>query len=138
MWESIESCKIQSIFYIFSGNEIIETEIQQRLDKTADLLKDLEQTQYERLSLKPPPHLGSLSGPHEREFELGLYIYIVQQLLKAIPAVLYIAANGFFYAPTLMNLGHIVFALSVCPFVRLSVCLSAKTLQWPHLLIGKT
>ena len=36
----------------------------------------------------------------------------------------------FFYAPALINQGHVVFGPSICPRVHLSVCLSAKTLTF--------
>ncbi|XP_053402516.1 bromodomain-containing protein 7-like [Mercenaria mercenaria] len=52
-----------------SGGE--EDVLQQRLDKTAGLLKELQQTQHERLSQKPPPHLGHISGPGEKENQLA-------------------------------------------------------------------
>ena len=59
---------------------IIESEpdeIQKRLDKTAELLSDLQKTQNERLSLKPPPHLASISGPGESEKQIGRNICVI-------------------------------------------------------------
>ena len=48
-----------------------EREIQEKLDKTTGLLKDLQETQYERLSQIPPQHLGHAKGPDEKEHGLG-------------------------------------------------------------------
>ncbi|XP_041376068.1 bromodomain-containing protein 7-like [Gigantopelta aegis] len=44
--------------------------LQQRLDQTAGLIQDLQQTQLERLSACPPSHLGLLPGPSEKEAQL--------------------------------------------------------------------
>lgn len=45
--------------------------VQEKLDQTASLLNDLQQTQSERLSSKLPAHLALVSGPSEKEIQLG-------------------------------------------------------------------
>ncbi|XP_060077023.1 bromodomain-containing protein 7-like [Ylistrum balloti] len=45
--------------------------IQEKLDQTASLLNDLQQTQSERLSSKLPPHLALVPGPSEKELQLA-------------------------------------------------------------------
>lgn len=54
-----------------TGGVETKDSIQKRLEKTADLLLELQQTQTERLSLKPPPHLGNLPGPNEQERQIA-------------------------------------------------------------------
>lgn len=48
-----------------------EDAIQQRLNQTAELLRDLQQTQYDRLSQKLPAHLGNIQGPSDKENKLA-------------------------------------------------------------------
>lgn len=48
-----------------------EDDIQKRLNRTAELLRDLQQTQYERLSQKPPSHLSNILGPSDKEFKIA-------------------------------------------------------------------
>ena len=50
-------------------------EVQNRLDKMAGLLGDLQQTQYDRLSQKLPTHLGNIQGPSEKEYKIGMDIF---------------------------------------------------------------
>ncbi|OWF37379.1 bromodomain-containing protein 7-like [Mizuhopecten yessoensis] len=45
--------------------------VQEKLDQTASLLNDLQQTQNERLSSRLPPHLSLLPGPSEKEIQLA-------------------------------------------------------------------
>ncbi|XP_052816064.1 bromodomain-containing protein 7-like [Mya arenaria] len=49
----------------------VNSEIQDRLNKTAELLKDLQASQHERLSQKPPPHLTNIPGPGDSEKQLA-------------------------------------------------------------------
>ncbi|XP_052229934.1 bromodomain-containing protein 7-like [Dreissena polymorpha] len=46
-------------------------DVQQRLDRTADLLRELHQAQHERLSQRPPPHLTNTLGPGDTEKHLA-------------------------------------------------------------------
>ncbi|XP_033754995.1 LOW QUALITY PROTEIN: bromodomain-containing protein 7-like [Pecten maximus] len=52
-------------------NEPPKDPIQEKLDQTASLLNDLQQTQNERLSSKLPPHLALVPGPSEKELQLA-------------------------------------------------------------------
>ncbi|KAJ8302602.1 hypothetical protein KUTeg_018998 [Tegillarca granosa] len=45
--------------------------VQEKLDQTASLLNDLQQTQYERLGGHLPSHLGNIPGPSEKELLLA-------------------------------------------------------------------
>lgn len=45
--------------------------VQEKLDQTATLLNDLQQTQSERLSKNLPPHITQVPGPSEKEIQLG-------------------------------------------------------------------
>lgn len=64
-------------FYIYFVKTFLDTggrdgnDFQKDLDKAAELINDLQKTQHERLSLKPPPHLGSIPGPGDAEKQLG-------------------------------------------------------------------
>ncbi|XP_071092331.1 bromodomain-containing protein 7-like [Haliotis cracherodii] len=58
-------------FVDYFEKEIGNEKLQARLDQTAGLITDLQQTQKERLSQKPPAHLGLLLGPSDREAELA-------------------------------------------------------------------
>ena len=49
-----------------------EDDVQNRLDKMAGLLNDLQQTQYDRLSQKLPSHLGNIQGPSDKEYKIGM------------------------------------------------------------------
>ncbi|KAK3085828.1 hypothetical protein FSP39_009255, partial [Pinctada imbricata] len=62
--------------------------MQEKLDQTAGLLKDLQQTQNERLSLKPPSHLSHVPGPSEKEVKLGnIYLLIISSFcIQATPS----------------------------------------------------
>ncbi|XP_064598986.1 bromodomain-containing protein 7-like [Liolophura sinensis] len=46
-------------------------ETQQKLDNTAELIQNLQKTQHERLSMKPPHHLAHVPGPSEKEVKLA-------------------------------------------------------------------
>ncbi|CAH1963535.1 unnamed protein product [Acanthoscelides obtectus] len=46
-------------------------ELQQRLDSMCELLKKLQQTQYQRLSAAPPPQLNNCLPPSEEETQLA-------------------------------------------------------------------
>ena len=48
-----------------------EVRIDAKLQETSVLLRDLQKTQYERLSRKPPPHLAHVPKPSEKETKLG-------------------------------------------------------------------
>ena len=48
-----------------------DDDVQKRLNKTAELLRDLQQTQYDRLSQKLPSHLGNIQGPSDKEYKIG-------------------------------------------------------------------
>ena len=48
-----------------------EKEMDQKLGRAAQLIKDLEHTQNERLSRKPPPHLQYVQGPSDQEHALA-------------------------------------------------------------------
>ena len=45
--------------------------VQEKLDQTATLINDLQQTQNERLSQNIPPHISQVPGPSEKEIQLG-------------------------------------------------------------------
>lgn len=45
--------------------------IQQKLDETTKLLRDLQEAQKERLSAKQPPNMICLLAPSAKELELG-------------------------------------------------------------------
>lgn len=45
--------------------------VQQKLDETTRLLRDLQEAQKERLSTKQPPNMICLLAPTEKELELG-------------------------------------------------------------------
>ncbi|XP_048762024.1 bromodomain-containing protein 7-like [Ostrea edulis] len=45
--------------------------VQERLDQTASLIKDLQATQKERLSARLPMHLAHVPGPSEKEIQLA-------------------------------------------------------------------
>ncbi|XP_052060105.1 bromodomain-containing protein 7-like isoform X1 [Mytilus californianus] len=45
--------------------------VQEKLDQTATLLNDLQQTQNERLSQNLPPHITQVPGPSEKEIQLA-------------------------------------------------------------------
>lgn len=45
--------------------------IQQKLDETTKLLRDLQEAQKERLSAKQPPNMICLLAPSTKELELG-------------------------------------------------------------------
>ena len=51
-----------------------EDDIQKRLNQTAELLRDLQQSQYDRLSQKPPSHLGNILGPSDKESQIGMVL----------------------------------------------------------------
>ena len=48
-----------------------EQEIQEKLDSTCSMLKDLQETQYKRLSQPTPTHLGHVKGHDDKEQEIG-------------------------------------------------------------------
>ncbi|KAH3776669.1 hypothetical protein DPMN_178100 [Dreissena polymorpha] len=50
---------------------LLQPDVQQRLDRTADLLRELHQAQHERLSQRPPPHLTNTLGPGDTEKHLA-------------------------------------------------------------------
>lgn len=60
------------LYIIITEAAVNDDVLQKRLDKTAGLLKELQQTQHDRLSQKPPPHLGHITGPGEKENNLGM------------------------------------------------------------------
>ncbi|KAL4233992.1 Bromodomain containing protein 7 [Mactra antiquata] len=68
---SVESSQDTDTTSNVSEDIKVKTEIQGRLDKTAELLQELHHTQSERLSLKPPPHLGHIQGVGEKEAQLA-------------------------------------------------------------------
>lgn len=45
--------------------------VQHKLNETAAMLSELSQTQNERLSQDPPPHLSLISPPSDKEADLG-------------------------------------------------------------------
>ncbi|XP_063439065.1 bromodomain-containing protein 7-like [Mytilus trossulus] len=45
--------------------------VQEKLDQTATLINDLQQTQSERLSQNLPPHITQVPGPSEKEIQLA-------------------------------------------------------------------
>ena len=57
---------------------------------------------------------------------LGIEVFLDTNCLVITEPLVYIAVI-FFYAPTSIDRGHVVFGMSVCPSVRLSVCFSANT-----------
>lgn len=65
-----------------------EKEVDQKLGRTADLIRDLERTQNERLNRKPPPHLQYIQGPSDQEHAIAEQL--TQQLkelaAKTLPA----------------------------------------------------
>lgn len=48
-----------------------QTTLQSRLDDTSNLLNNLRQTQHERLSAQPPPHLGNIQKASESEISIA-------------------------------------------------------------------
>ena len=48
-----------------------EKEVDQKLGKTAQLIRDLERSQNERLNRKPPPHLQYIQGPSDQEHAIA-------------------------------------------------------------------
>jgi len=48
-----------------------QQENQKKLESTAELIRDLQRTQYERLSEKLPEHLAYVRDPSKEEIELG-------------------------------------------------------------------
>ncbi|XP_041455209.1 bromodomain-containing protein 7-like isoform X2 [Lytechinus variegatus] len=48
-----------------------EKEVDQKLGKTAELIRDLERSQNERLNRKPPPHLQYIQGPSDQEHAIA-------------------------------------------------------------------
>ncbi len=61
----------ESVRLCVSEKEMGNEKVQERLDQTAGLIGDLQRTQKERLSQKPPPHLALVTGPSDKEVELG-------------------------------------------------------------------
>ena len=51
--------------------ESIDPKTTEKLDKTADLIGQLQKTQYERLS-QPVQHLSQVAQPSEQEKQLGM------------------------------------------------------------------
>ena len=49
----------------------VEDPIQQQLNTTAEMIRDLQHSQDTRLSQTPPSHLAHCPGPSDREVELG-------------------------------------------------------------------
>ncbi|XP_006825137.1 bromodomain-containing protein 7-like [Saccoglossus kowalevskii] len=45
--------------------------VQEKLNETSDLIQDLEKSQHERLSKKPPSNLQYISGPSDKECEIA-------------------------------------------------------------------
>lgn len=56
-------------------------EVQQQLDRTGAMLEELRSAQYERHSQPPPPHLSLLSGPSDREVELGEFYIVLHMVI---------------------------------------------------------
>ncbi|XP_076449802.1 bromodomain-containing protein 7-like isoform X2 [Babylonia areolata] len=55
-----------------TGTEGSEVDpIQSQLNRTAEMIEDLQQAQNSRLSQNPPAHLSHLPGPSDREMELA-------------------------------------------------------------------
>lgn len=48
-----------------------EQEIQKKLDTTCEMLKDLQETQYKRLSQTLPSHMGIVKAQDDKEQEIG-------------------------------------------------------------------
>ena len=74
------------ILLIYIEKQALETEsnkteeerkIDEQLQNSAKLIGDLQKTQYERLSMKLPPHLAMVPGPSDAEKELGMYQCVV-------------------------------------------------------------
>ena len=53
--------------------------MEMKLNNTSALIGDLEKTQNERMSQKPPPHLSYTPGPSDQECEIAEKL--TQQLL---------------------------------------------------------
>lgn len=66
---------IMSYFFYFSEEDIKigeeHTALQGRLDDTSSMLNNLRQTQHDRLSVPPPPHLSNIAKPAEPEVSLA-------------------------------------------------------------------
>ena len=64
------------LFYVCTEREMTEVNdqrdaIQKKLDKTGEMISDLQKTQHQRLSQKLPSHLAMVPGPSEKETKLG-------------------------------------------------------------------
>lgn len=74
--------------------------IQQKLDETTKLLRDLQEAQKERLSAKQPPNMICLLAPSAKELELGENLDLARENNQSINQKLLVQTDSFSHVHT--------------------------------------